>query len=734
MRQKTCLIIYFMAVALGIYAQSDSTQVAVADTVVWDKELDEVSVSAQRQLVKQEIDRIGYDVQADEDAKTETVFDMLRKVPMVTIDAQENILVRGSSRFKVYKNNRHDPNLTRNAREIFKAMPATAVKRIEVITDPGAREDAEGVNAVLNIVMMAGSTMDGMMGSATLSYSSLRHPNANAYLATQAGKAIISVDYGYGGMSERETASQSTSERRFLNTGNHMQMTTEGSNPGYIHYANVNASYDIDSLNLLSLALGGYFYKLNVLGSGTTTMFDGWGNKAYSYAESYDLPDYMHHSWNGRMDFQHKTKRDGEQFTLSYMLALTRQQTLQQTLYTEADGVPFDYTGYNLASQEHFTEHTIQADWLRPLTKGHRLEVGAKYINRQNNSRSEQDFMAVSALPTTHSRFNHTTMVAAVYADYFVDWGKWSGRAGLRYEHSRLSGRYPDGEQEGFHRRLGDWVPQASLKYQLSEKQSMKLSYTTSINRPGISYLNPAVTISPETMQYGNAMLTSATQRSVSLTYMYVGRKLTLNVVPHFTYLSNGIGGVVSAEGNLRISTYDNVERIRRWSLESYAQWKPWEQTLLSGNLLLSHSKLSNAVQQLSLVGSSVYYYVYLSQQLPWKLRATGYVFGEAGRSVHNVYSYNRPWHRYGFTLQRSFLSDERLTVRLSASVPFNRHNFYGERTTRGDLGGWSDNYYAGRSVMLSVSYRFGKLKTTVKKTDTTIDNSDVVGGISRGK
>ena len=143
-----------------------------SDSITWSKELEGIVVKAQKQLIKQEIDRIGYDVQADEEAKTQTVMDMLRKVPMVTVDGQDNIMVKGNSSYKIYKNGHYDPSLSKNAKETFKSMPASMVKRIEVITDPGAREDAEGVDAILNIVMVDGSKMQGMTGVVPASYTS----------------------------------------------------------------------------------------------------------------------------------------------------------------------------------------------------------------------------------------------------------------------------------------------------------------------------------------------------------------------------------------------------------------------------------------------------------------------------------------------------------------------------------------------------------------------------------
>ena len=109
-----------------------------------------VEVTAQRPLVKNDIDRLSYDVQGDADSKTNSVLEMLRKVPLVTVDGQDNITVRGSSGFKIYYNGRPAPMLSGDkAKDVLRAIPASMIKRIEVITDPGAKYDAEGVSAIL---------------------------------------------------------------------------------------------------------------------------------------------------------------------------------------------------------------------------------------------------------------------------------------------------------------------------------------------------------------------------------------------------------------------------------------------------------------------------------------------------------------------------------------------------------------------------------------------------------
>ena len=727
------LLSLLLAARVGIataQTQQDSTSVK-NDSITWSKELDGIVVKAQRQLIKQEIDRIGYDVQADEESKTQTVMDMLRKVPMVTVDGQDNILVKGNSSFKIYKNGHYDPSLSKNAKEVFKSMPATMVKRIEVITDPGAREDAEGVDAILNIVMVNGSKMSGITGVVSASYTSLNHPNLYASLTGQLGKLLMSVDYGYGGMSSRETENSTHTERSFLDTGNKMTLHSEGSNPGGIHYTNLNASYDIDSLNLVSASFGGYFYKLNVQGDSKTSLYSASDQPIYGFSNHYWMPGYSHSSWNGRFDYEHKTRRKGERFTLSYMLALTRQHTDEENTYSELMNAPFSYTGSLQTERERFTEHTFQADWLRPLGKGHQLEIGTKYIDRNNNSHNTQEFFGDDLL--INDEFQHTTRVLAGYADYIYNREKWSARAGLRYEYSFMEGSYPDGKKESFNKHLNDWVPQASLKYQLTDAQSLKLNYTTSINRPGISYLNPAVVISPTIIYQGNPQLVSSRTQRISLVYSYILPSLTLQVAPGYHHTSDGISDIQTAKDDIRYRTYDNILSYRRASLETYVQWKPFDGTTIVLNNNLRYEHYENPNLGYRTFGWFDNYYVNLSQKLPWKLLLYLSSYGKIGRSPSDVYTMRHSYFGYYASLQRSFLKADRLTVRIAANAPFNKYWSSEAETVNGNYHDFQQSWNRARSFTIAVTYRFGSLKASVKKTEYSIDNDDVVGGINKG-
>ena len=334
----------------------------------------------------------------------------------------------------------------------------------------------------------------------------------------------------------------------------------------------------------------------------------------------------------------------------------------------------------------------------------------------------------------TDNTFDHITRVAAAYADYIYNSERWSARAGLRYEYSFMKGSYPDGSQTSFSKHLGDWVPQASLKYQLTDAQSLKLNYTTSINRPGISYLNPAKVTSPTVIQQGNPQLVSSHSQRIALIYSYILPQLTLQIAPAYNFSSGGISSVQTAKDDVRYYTYDNILRYRRFSVEQYVQWKPFDGTtlVLNNNLRYEHNENPNLGYRT--YGWSDNYYVNLSQQLPWKIKLNLSVYGKIGHSPSGIYYMQHSYYDYYASLQRSFLKDDRLTVRLGANTPFNKYMTSEAETVNGDYRDYQISWNRGRSFSLSVSWRFGSLKASVKKTEHSIDNDDVVGGITRGQ
>ena len=254
-------------------------------------ELGELTVTAMRPLVTREIDRIGYDVKADADARTSTVSDILRKVPMVTVEPDGTVRVNGSSDFRIYKNGRPNNSFTKNAKDIFKALPASSIKKIEVITDPGAREDAEGVGAILNIVTDNEAVIKGVMGTASINMNSVNPiPWPNLWLQSQVDKVTFSVRAGNYNMSKKQGEGRSESEGSYASSGRTSRDRSESRNKSNGLYGGFEASYEPDTLNLVTVE--GNFYRNWMSGESTSMqhIFEADGTLLQQYGQLTSSP------------------------------------------------------------------------------------------------------------------------------------------------------------------------------------------------------------------------------------------------------------------------------------------------------------------------------------------------------------------------------------------------------------------------------------------------------------
>jgi hypothetical protein len=217
------------------------------------------------------------------------------------------------------------------------------------------------------------------------------------------------------------------------------------------------------------------------------------------------------------------------------------------------------------------------------------------------------------------------------------------------------------------------------------------------------------------------------------LIYTYIIPNLTLQVAPGYNIYNHGIAQVVTAKDDVRYATYENILRYRRASVEQYIQWKPFDGTMLVANNNVRYEHYANPNLGYRTHGWCDSYSLSLQQRLPFNLRLSLSAYGKMGHSPASVYAIQHSYFDYYASLQRSFLKGDKLTVRLTANAPFDRYWVMDAETVNGDFLGHERSWNRNRSFALSVSWRFGSLKSSVKKTEHSIDNDDVVGGISKG-
>ena len=293
---KQLIILIAIACCTTAAAQNDSIP---NDSVKWQKQLEEVTVVHQKKLVKMETDKMTYKVSQDEDSKTATVLDMLRKVPMVTVDGQDNISVNGSSSFQIYVDGKPNPMISANASVVLKSMPATAVKDIEVVTNPGAKYDAEGAGGILNLIMnkQSGVSLDGYNGTIR-AMASNTNTGLGAFLSGQKGKLSYSANANYSQMKPGTTEMETT---RTADDGSTMlsKITSKTKIPFVM--GSFSLGYELDPMCSVNASASVTSFQMKNYGHSLMDMAGGTYGTGFNYGYDMDMKS-RRTSFSGSLD------------------------------------------------------------------------------------------------------------------------------------------------------------------------------------------------------------------------------------------------------------------------------------------------------------------------------------------------------------------------------------------------------------------------------------------------
>lgn len=687
-----------------------------------------------RPLVKSQIDRLVYSMSDDPDAQTNTMLEMLRKVPLVTVDGQDKITVNGKANFKVYVNGKPNKMMSDNPSVVLKSFPASVVKKVEVITDPGAKYDAEGTSGILNIVTATEATTTGYTVTPTLSWSN-RGWGGNIFGMVQIGKLTLSAHGGVNG--ENSLRNTTESERELiLDPVNHLLKTKgESYNHGTYGFGGLDASYDISKHDLLSVSSSIYAGRQKGHGL-SSTFLTGNAGTVYSY-DNVNHRDSRYHGINTSVDYQHQFGKENQNLTVSYRFSSDLRNNKTLNVYDNLQSVPFALKDRRIDPDNKSQEHTAQIDFTSPLGENHTLSVGAKYIYRLNRSDNEEYSRlagtATDFLPDVAQSllYRHRTDISAGYTEYIYRLKRFSLRSGLRFESSHIRVTYPNGSRAAFSTRLNDWVPSLNLGYNLTDTQLLRLGYNLRIGRPDIYYLSPYVNhLSPEKISYGNPNLESETAHNFQLNYSLFSQKFSVNFSATYSTSYNGLTFYSFMKDGVEHSTSGNFLHSKQWSFDTYLNVNPWKSTAFTLNGNLKYSDLKSYRTNDHNYGFSGNIFAMFRQDLPWKLKfalGAGATWGDI-----SLQGQGSEFKYYFLNLSRSFLEEDRLTVTLNGFNIFNPRQTL-KNTTQTTMFRSSESYviHGLSRVSLGISWRFGKLRAVVKKTARSIENSDVKTGSS---
>lgn len=696
--------------------------------------LGQATVTAQRRLVKAEVDRVAYSMKEDPEAQTSNLLDMLRKVPMVTVDGEDNIKVNGSSGFKVYVNGKPNQMMSSNPSLILKNYPAAAIKRVEVITDPGAKYDAEGTAGILNIVTDAETHTQGYNISPNVSVNN-RGVFGSLFGMAQVGKLTLSVNFGMG--SNKQPHNPVSSEREAYNDAVNHLLKSDGESFGHgnFKFGNLDASYEFDEHNLLSMSAGIHGYRGKNYSSSTYGMTTAEKTPVYSY-NLWSRNNIVYEDYSFSTDYQHTFKKEGETLTLSYRLNTSPSSTETKNIYGDILNAPFELKDRFADPDRHSAEHTGQADFTTPLGKHHTLSVGSKYIYRINKSDSKES----SRLSGTENDFErdevnsinyrHRTDIVAGYGEYTLKVGGFTTRAGLRYEWSRNHVSYPDGKRATFNTTFSDFVPSLNFAYSLKPTVMLKAGYNLRIGRPDISYLSPYVSRpTAESQTYGNPDLNSEKSHNFELGYSAFGTKVNVSATLGYSLQTNGLTSYTFlSPDNILTQTYGNMLHKKALSLNAFFNWTIVKGTALTFNCDLAYNDFKayryyNS-ESAHNYGFSGFFFGSLSQNLPWKLKLS--LNGGGGPKSTTFQGKQAGFSFYGASLSRSLLKEDRLTLTAQAGNFIHPKRSFRNETITETFRSQSVNVVDFLRFSFGIRYRFGSLNTSVKKAKRTIENDDV--------
>ena len=698
-----------------------------------------VEVVAQKPLVKMDVDKMSYNVAEDEDSKSNTVLDMLRKVPMVTVDGQDNITVNGSSSFKVYVDGLPNVMFSSNPSMVFKSMPASAVKSIEVMTNPGAKYDAEGATGVLNIVMnkqempgggAAAPSMNGYNGTLRASAGN-KQLGASAFLNGQQGK----LSYSANVMTSYNKPGNTTTEMEQIQigqAGTSQLMTSDNDVKTPFTMGSLTLGYQIDQMSVLNLTAQVNTMNMKSTGTSLTTMGGNAYGDGFSYGSSTDMKN-SRTSFSGSLDYQRFFNKEHTQsLALTYQLNYSP-ATTEMTNNFGTNSNYIDLTDRYSENKDKTLNHTFQLDYTMPLGTGQTLSLGGKLQLHDATSDSKYYLQNVYD-PSSSSEYEYKNSILAGYGEYAGNFGKFGAKAGVRYEYTWQDVEYHLGNGENFKTSYGNLVPTASLQYNLGTGSNLGLTYNMRISRPGISYLNPYVDkTNPIALSYGNPDLDVEKNHNVSLVYNMFTPKLMVNLNLHHNFVDNAISQYSFYDSdNLLNTTYGNVVKRHQTGLSAYVNYLLTKNTRIFLNGGVNYTDLRSTALDQKNSGWTANAMIGLQQTLPLDLKLSA--FAITSTKNYTLQGWSGGFNMLTASLSKSLFNDK-LTLGVQGILGLNGGGKLNiESETRGkDFISHTNIKVPIYGVTFTVSYTFGNTKMMSKQHVNRVQN-DFIEQQSQGE
>ena len=706
------------------------------------QELDEVVVEGQRELMEEKVDRIIYNAEQDKTTTGGDASDVLRRVPLLSVDLDGNVSMRGSSNITVLIDNRPSTISASSIADALKQIPADQIKSVEVITSPSARYDAEGTGGIINII----TKKNNLQGTSVSVNSSagLRGSNLGVNASYRKGRAGFTLG-GFGRAGYNIKGDFDNEQTLFDSEGNIQSITNQSASTltdMLMGRYNLGFDYELNKYNWINASVKfGLFNFNNTQDDRITRTTDGSGELLSSNLQDMstaNLSNTVDVSLNYIKTFETK----GKEFSV---LSLYSQNSRVNDFENISKDENSDDVLYRIKNNNdsYNREFTVQADYVNPIGEKQIVEFGAKNIMREVTS----DFTYFTAQGTdayqaaTGDRlsnvFDYNQNVTAGYVSYTVEFLKgYSLKAGGRYEYTTISANFED-EVSLELPSYGVLVPSVNISKKLGMGNTVKAAYNRRIQRPSLRFLNPNVDASnPNNISQGNPNLDPEYTDNFEVSYSTFKKGTSLNFSAFIRNTRGSIQQVREVIGQDTISsTYQNIGEEDAYGLSVFANIKIGKKFMVNGGIDGYYSVMNNNVDDplynASNSGFVLSGRIFGSYKLTdnWAFQFFSFFRGNQVQLQGNQTGF----YIYSLSLNRSFNDDR-------GSIGIGAENFIGGKMKRTSeissayIDQYNTNVMYNMNFKINFSYRFGKLSVgQPRKRGKNVDNNDLKDGGDSG-
>jgi ferric enterobactin receptor len=696
-------------------------------------QLKNVVITASAPTVENKIDKLVYNPANDLTAQGGVALDVLKKVPMVTVDINGNVELMGNANIRFLINGKPSSIFGASLTDALQAIPASQIKNIEVITSPGAKYDAEGTGGIINIILKD-SRVQGINGSVNLS-AGTRLENGSFNLNARKGNFGVNAFFS-GNEQLNSTAINTTNRTSYSNTRDTVtSLYQKGSSAfkrsGY--QSGFSLNWSISSKDELTAAIN--FNHFGNHGGGLTNL----NQSTFSTLNSLTMDTLSQLNSNSRFSanstdysvaYKKTFSKEGQELNVLYNVSHgsnTNNYSLEQDYLTA--GVPATGSISNNPGKDKETD--ISIDYSQPVTKDITIETGAKtVIENLNNNVVTETLNNGTYVPNPFQTygFNYKRNIFAYYlSSSFALFNNFiTGKAGLRYEHTSSSSDFPNTNIPSY----GIFAPSFVLSHKLSKTQSIKFSYSYRLERPEYRDLNPFYNISdPHNISTGNPNLKPELGHNFELGYnKSFDKGANIYVAGFYRYNTDDLQSFTTFYPTIKIgdSTYSNVSLNQRYNIgreattgiNIYGSLPVTSKLSLRSNMFFA-DRITNNPGSPQVSGFT--YRINLNGSYQFANDLAAEFFVNYRSSQKGIQGTNPAFAFYNFAVRKQFMN-KKASIGLTAANPFNQYVNQHSTTFGSNFNQTSIRQVPFRSFGISLSYKFGKLE--FKKDKERDDNN----------